>query len=346
MKIRFGVLLLALLMVCGAFTGCSKPQQATEKVVLKVHHAQPTVHPFDEDKQHPYQEGAEKLAALVAELSGGTLEIEIYPANALGEDEEVMELMQSGIVDMSLVMPVSKAAANIPDLEVFNFPFLFVSEEHGQAFAQSPEAQTLLDKASEHNLVGLGFSTFLFRYPMNSVKEITSVEDFKGLKLRTMSTPAALDAFAELGANTVSIPFGELYSSLQLGTIDGVENDLLTLLGQNYHEVAKHLSLVPIWPFASITLMSQDTWNKLSDEHQAVLKEAIPQALKVIDEEYANSLSGAIEMLKENGVIVSEPANVQEFVNAVQPVYDKHLPALTEEQQAIVQSIIALGASY
>ena len=319
---------------------------AQEKVVLKLHHAMPTTHPFEEGALHPYQAGAIELSELVKERSGGSLEIVIYPANALGEDEKILELMQEGIVDMSLVMPVAKAAAIIPDMNVFSFPFLFVSSEHGKAFAQSEKGIELLKSAENHGLVGLGFSTFIFRYPINRIKPLTTIQDFNGLKFRTMGLPAALDTYRYLGTNTVSIPFGELYSSLQLGVIDGVENDLLTLLSQNYYEVAKYLTLVPVWPFASITLMSQKNWDNLSSAHQEILRESIPEALNVLDSEYERGLNTAIEMLKKQGVSVSEPTDMKPFIEAVKPVYDELLPKLTKAQQDIVQYILKLGEDF
>ncbi len=319
---------------------------AESKVVLKVHHAQGTAHPFDETKLHPYQSAAEALKKYCEEKSNGSIQIEIYPANALGQDQEVMELLQEGIVDMALVMPTSKAAAVVPELNAFNFPFLFVSDKHGEAFAKTEDAQYLLDACQAHDMIGLGFSTFLFRYPINSKRDCKTVADFNGLQLRTMDSPAALAAFAQLGCNTVSMSFGELYTGLQLGTIDGVENDLLTLLGQNYYEVAKHLSLVPIWPFASITLVSKKTWDGMSENQQKILSEGVAEAIEVVNTEYAEALEGALDILKENGTIVSEPDNMQEFVDAMQPVYDKYLPEQDAKVQEIVKHIIEMGAEY
>ena len=319
---------------------------AESKIVIKLHHAQGTAHPFDDTKLHPYQAAAEALKKYCEETSNGSIQIEIYPANALGQDQEVMELLQEGIVDMALVMPTSKAAAIVPELNAFNFPFLFVSDKHGEAFAQTEDAKYLLDACGKYDLVGLGFSTFLFRYPINSKHDCRNVADFNGLKLRTMDSPAALAAFEQLGCNVVSMSFGELYTGLQLGTIDGVENDLLTLLSQNYYEVAKHLSLVPIWPFASITLVSSKTWNKMSENQQKILSDGVAEAIGIVNSEYAAALEGALDILRENGTSISEPDSMQEFVDAMQPVYDKYLPEQDEKVQEIVRHIIEMGADY
>ena len=345
-------LLLALAFVLSA-AACTATEPAAagdsaaeSKVVIKLHHAQGTAHPFDETKLHPYQAAAEALKAYCEEQSGGSIQIEIYPANALGQDQEVMELLQEGIVDMALVMPTSKAAAIVPELNAFNFPFLFVSDKHGEDFAKTEDAQYLLDACEAHDMIGLGFSTFLFRYPINSKRDCKTVADFNGLQMRTMDAPAAVAAFEQLGCNVVSLSFGELYTGLQLGTIDGVENDLLTLLGQNYYEVAKHLSLVPIWPFASITLVSKKTWDGMSENQQKILSDGVAQAIDVVNTEYAAALEGALDILRENGTVISEPDNMQEFVDAMQPVYDKFLPEQDEKVQEIVKHIIEMGAQY
>ena len=345
MKKVLAVILVLIMCLSAAACSPSKPASG-ETVVIKVHHAQGTAHPYDDTKQHPYQDAAEALKKYCEENSNGSIKVEIYPANALGSDEEVLELMQEGIVDMALVMPTSKAASVVPELNAFNFPFLFVSAKHGEDFAATDDAQYLLDACGQHGMVGLGFSTFLFRYPINSKRDCKTVEDFKGLQMRTMDSPAALAAFAELGCNTVSMSFGELYTALQLGTIDGVENDLLTLLSQNYHESAKHLSMIPIWPFASVTLVSQATWDKLSDAQKDVLKKGTEEAIRVVNTEYAEALEGALDILKQNGVIVSEAADMQEFVDAMQPVYDKFLPEQDARVQEIVNNIKELGKNY
>lgn len=351
MSLLAGIMAIAMMLTaCGSSSSSSSTpsstpakEESSTPVVLKLHHAQATTHPFKEGELHPYQAGAELLAKLVNEKSNGSLQIEIYPAGSLGEDEEVMELMREGIVDMSLVMPVSKASGTISELNVFNFPFLFVSEDHGLNFAKSESAQKLLGYADNYDLKAFGFSTFLFRYPLNTKMDITKVSDFDGLKLRTMGTPAALDAYAALGATTVSMDYGELYSGLQLGQIDGVENDMLTLLSNKYYEQAKHLSMVPVWPFASVTLMSKGSWEALSPEHQSILDECIPLALDEINNRYRESIEDAKDILAENGVVISEPTDMQSFVSAVQCVYDTYLPELSPELQEIVQEIVAMG---
>lgn len=319
---------------------------AQEKVILKLHLTHGTIHPFEEGVLHPNMAGAVRLAELLNEKSGGILEIVIYPASALGEDTKILELMQEGIVDIGFSIPVTKVANIISDLNVFSFPFLFVSAEHGKAFAESEKGVELLKSAEEHGLVGLGFTNFFPRYPINRVKPITKVEDFKGLKFRTMGLPAALDTYRYLGANTVSIPFPELYTSLQLGVIDGVENDLLTILSQNYHEVAKYLTLAPVWPFATIFLVSKKTWDKLSPTHQQILQESVPEALEVMSSEYERSFDAVIDILKSEGVTVTTPSDIKPFREAVQPVYDDLLSKLTKEQQDMVSYILELAEEY
>jgi len=141
---RWLILLLALVII---IMGYATIANAQDKVTLKLHHSHGTTHPFEEGVLHPNQAGAERLAELVNEKSGGTLQIVIYPASALGDDVKIVELMQEGIVDISFSNPVAKAANVIPDLNVFSFPFLFVSIEHGKAFARSEKAAELLKSA-------------------------------------------------------------------------------------------------------------------------------------------------------------------------------------------------------
>ena len=112
---------------------------------------------------------------------------------------------------------------------------------------------------------------------------------------------------------------------------------------RKYYEQAKHLSMVPVWPFASVTLMSKGSWEALSPEHQSILDECIPLALDEINNRYRESIEDAKDILAENGVVISEPTDMQSFVSAVQCVYDTYLPELSPELQEIVQEIVAMG---
>lgn len=340
------LLVLGVIFISTLGSGTVTATNTEEKVVLSLYQAHATLHPFEEGVLYPNQAGAVKIAELVNERSGGTLQIEIYPGTALGDDEKVLELMQEGIVDMSLTMPAAKVAAIIPDMNVLSLPFLFVSSEHGKAFAQSEKGVELLKSVEEHGLFGLAFCNFFSRYPINRVRPIITVQDFKGLKFRTMGLSTALKSYQRLGANTVSIPFGELYTSLQLGVIDGVENDLMTILSQKYHEVAKYLTLVPVWPFACLTLISKETWDKLSPIHQQILWEATSEGVNLMESEYERSFVAAIDILKSRGVTVNKPSDLRPFIEAVHPIYDELLPTLTKKQQDMVNYILELGEKY
>ena len=326
------IVIVAVFLVAGMLYAGGQREPAGQTVTLKLHHVM--------NEQHPYHIGAAAFANEVREKSGGQIIINIYPNSQLGDDREVLELMRTGAVEMATGLPTADLAAFVPEMDLFNIPFLFDSTEQMEEFATSPMGQSFLDGLSQSGFKGLGFHSFLFRYPLSTRGPLARPEDFRGLKVRVMGIPTMVDTYRALGSSPTSIPFGELYTSLQTGVIDAVENDITTLYGQRLYEVTGHLSLTPVLPFFATLLMSQMTWDALTPEQQRIIAEAVPIGLERTNQAYVDMNQNALDQMRAAGVIITEPADLDAFRARAREVWEKHVPALPPRAQAAVNQIL------
>lgn len=288
---------------------------------------------------HPWHKGAERFAAGVKEKTGGAIEVKIYPNSELGSEREALELVKLGTIETSF-NTVGSAGTFIPSLNIFNLPFLFKSEEDAQKFSNGPLAQKLASTCERSGFVCLAFHSSFFRYPMNSKRPLNAINDFSGLKIRTMQVPAHVDAYRALGASPTPIAFGDLYNALALGTVDGNENAIVTLEGLKMYEVQKYLSLVPVLTTTGVTLVSKKVWDRLPPASRAALQDAAKSAAGVIDQGYVEDEKRSLGILKSKGVTVNTVTDLTPFRKAVQGVYDKYLPTLPKEAQDVVRELL------
>ena len=278
------VLLLSCLLILSMLTGCaspkptaesaSKPAEAAqnaagETISLKLGHMSPL--------ENNYHLMAVKFKTLVEEKSQGRIKIEIYPQAQLGYDRDLLEAMQFGNVDLAVntSAPVSNFA---PFYGVLPLPYLFRDWDHIEAFIQSDVAKELLSESLDKGLVGLSIMPRGFRSVTNNVKPINVPADLKGIKLRVLESPAYVKTFEDLGAVVSAMSWGEVYTALQQGAIDGQENPPETVKTERVNEVQKYYSLTEhIAGFACI-MASKSKWDILSADDQKMLQECAVEA--------------------------------------------------------------------
>lgn len=278
---------------------------------------------------HPYTTMAQKLAEQVKAKSGGSMNMTIHPSSQLGGERDLMEGLQMGTVDM-MSCSLGVAASFVPELNVLNLPFLFRDAKHYTEVTNGPIGQRLLKAVESKRLVGLGFYAPVFRVPMTGVRAINAPADFKGLRIRLMEVPLHMDTYKALGASPVPLPFGELYTALQLKTVDGNENAPATLYSERFYEVQKYVSLLPVFSNGAILLMSQATWNKLTPQQREIVTSSVPAALEVGDRDYLAMDEKGIAHMKSVGLGVNTPTDLKPFQTAVKPIYDKYLEKMPD----------------
>nr|BFE97266.1 hypothetical protein GCM10020185_78020 [Pseudomonas brassicacearum subsp. brassicacearum] len=177
---------------------------------------------FQNVKEHPQGQGAQKFADLLSEKSGGKIKVRLFPGGTLGGDVQTVSALQGGTLDIT-VLNSGILAAQAPDYAMLDFPFLFNNVEEAHAVIDGPVGQKLAAQLDSKGLVGLGYWDLGFRNLTNSKHPVTKLEDMQGLKIRVIQSPIYLETFSALGANPVPMAFPEVYTGLEQHTIDGQE---------------------------------------------------------------------------------------------------------------------------
>lgn len=272
-----------------------------------------------------YHTAGEVFSACLDKSTNGALKVKIYPQGQLGGERDITEGLQVGSVDFQATS-IGVTGTFIPSLRILNLPFLFKGPKHWMAVMNGPVGQLILDKAREQGeqvgLMVLSIGAPDFRLPMNNKRPINSLEDFKGLKIRTMQVPIHMKAYESMKASPVPLPFGELYTALHTGVVDGNENGPLTLYGKKFYEVQKYMALLPVVSNGGIFLMSSATWDKLPADQQQAVTKCVPEWTKKMDQDALQQGGVAIQKMKEQGLQVTTIDDLTSFMEATKPCYE------------------------
>jgi tripartite ATP-independent transporter DctP family solute receptor len=269
---------------------------------------------------HHYQTITEQFAKEIAEKTDGAVEIQIFPADQLGNQLESVEGTMIGTLEMTLASDT--VLSNwVPDMGMLNLPFLFESMDEYLAAVEGPAGKMLSDQVEEKGAVIIGWWGNGMRHVTNSVRPITKPEDLKGLKIRVPEGKVFVDTFEALGAGATVMSFGELYSALQLGVVDGQENPPAHILTQNFNEVQDYVSRTGHIHMGSPLIMNAGLFYSMPEEIQKTLLE--------VGKEYGRKHIDLIASLEEEqwkevaarGMKIND-VDKSLFRAAVQPVYD------------------------
>ncbi|KGP72833.1 TRAP transporter substrate-binding protein [Pontibacillus yanchengensis] len=282
--------------------------------------------------KHPQYKGLLKFKEIVEKKTDGQIKVETYHSGQLGDDRTMTENLQTGSQEVTI--PSTAPLANfVPAFSVFDIPFLFPNTEVADKVLASETGQGLLKKLESQNLVGLAYWENGFRDVTNSKRAIKSIEDFEGLKLRTMENDLHLDAFNKLGANPTPMAFTELFTAMQQGTVDGQENPYATIYLQKFYEVQKHVSNTHHIYSPFVFLMSKSFYDNLSDENKKIVEEAAVEAGKYEKKLNREANEKYLKKLQEEGMTYTEISeeNRKEMKEAVQPVVEKYKSKIGED---------------
>ena len=289
------------------------PGMASAKTVLKLGHLAPT--------DHPYHAASMLFHDLVAKKSNGDIEIKVFPANQLGKQRELVEGAQLGTVDMVLTSDVLLSSFE-ETMGVLNMPFLFRDIDHVGKVLDGPVGDQLSANLAKKGLVVLGYWENGFRHITNSKHPVNTPADLKGLKVRTPSGYIFIESFKDFGASPTPMAFGELYSALQLGTVDGQENPVAHAVTQKFYEVQKYLSLTGHIHVSEPLVMSKVIYDSLSPEQQKILHDSAMQVATWIRERVAQEDNEKLEFLKTKMEV--NTADRASFETAAKAVYDHY----------------------
>lgn len=319
------VLLVTVLLISSLLTGCGKTDapsnsgKVDDGKVIEIGYG----HGFMPET--PHHKAALKFKEEVEAATDGRVKINIFPSGQLGSAREMFEGLQLGTQEIALV-PTARISGFAPELQLFDLPFLFPTREIGYEIMDGEVGTELLDNLKSQKVKGVAFYEDGYKH-FTSNKPIVKLEDFKGQKFRTMESPIIINQFKALGANPTPIDFGELYSSLQLGVVDGQENPLVTIVNSKFYEVQKYLILSEHAYLGHVLLFGDDWYNKLPEDIQKILYDkgreiAVWQRQAVQDEE-----KSYLQTIKDFGVDIIEltPEQKEELKETTLSVHQEYV---------------------
>ncbi|MFN3937421.1 MAG: TRAP transporter substrate-binding protein DctP [Gemmobacter sp.] len=271
--------------------------------------------------QDPYAITARALAAALEAEAPGVFALEFFPNRQLGDEKEMLEGLGFGTLDLAII--TNAVIANVePAFQLNDLPFLYGSAEQAHAVLDGEIGQELLGRLSAHGVVGLGFAEGGFRNMINNTRPVTAPEDVGGVKYRVMQNPVFIEMFGSLGGNAVPMSWGEVYTAVQQGTIDGLEIPVAVVDSGNFAEVVRYLSLTRHTYSALGVLMSERAHARLSADQRAALHRAAARAIAEQRAEVAANDAAIIARLQERGMQVNEIDDPAAFRAMVGGVYE------------------------
>ncbi len=286
---------------------------SSRQMVLKLGHGL--------DTGHPVHKAMERMKERLEDLSGGSVTIDIYPSAVLGSEVQCLEQLQNGSLAMT---KVSAAVVEnfVPTMSVFGLPYVFRDEEHFWSVLNGPIGQGLLQGASDKFLHGLCYYDSGSRNFYTKDKPIRTPQDLQGMKIRVMNSKTAIDMVKAMGGSPTPIAWGELYSALAQGTVDGAENNPPSFTSNKHYEVCKHFSLDGHTRIPDMLLMSTKVWDRLDPQAQAWVQEAANESSTYQRELWKEKTLESLKLAEAEGVTVYE-VDTAAFAAKVQPMFDQ-----------------------
>lgn len=304
--LRRGILFLALLCVG---VGCQSQDDVT---VIRLGHAL--------SPSHPVHKGMNYMAQRLKEKSDSTMRIEIYPSEQLGTERELLELLQMGSLDMTKVS--SAVMEGFSALyKVFGLPYVFRSDAHRYAVMEGEIGRKILLSSRDVWLRGLTFYDAGTRSFYTTDVPIREPEDLQGLNIRTMNSPVSIRMVNVMGGSPTPISFGELYTALQQGVVDGAENNSPSFYLTNHYELCDYYTLDEHTAPQDVLMASTHLWERLTPQQRTWLQEAANESAQYQKKLWAKASREALQSVKKAGIEIIRP-DKSTFVEAVQPVYD------------------------
>lgn len=303
---------------------------AFAKTVLKLGHIA--------EVSHPYAQGADHFAKLVAEKSGGDMEVQVFPSSQLGSQKDMTEGLIYGTIDMVLTGTADLGQFQ-PKMSLFDLPFLFKDRAHAYK-ALDTVGMELGQELEPRGLKLLGYMENGIRHLTNNVRPVKAPADMAGLKIRVMSNKIYIETIKSLGGSPTPMAFGELYSAMQQGTVDGQENPSAHIYTKRFFEVQKYASLTAHAYAPEPVLISMITWGRLSDAQKAIIQEAAKEAIAWQRDLSTKEDNEYWDKIKATGKIEVIEVDRKPFMEATQPVWKEFAPTVGQDN---IDKVLALG---
>jgi tripartite ATP-independent transporter DctP family solute receptor len=284
------------------------------------------------NEQHPSYLAGLKFKEIVEAKLPGKYDVQVYANAQLGDDVRATEAVRMGTLEM-VTTSASPLTGLVPEFNVFDLPFIIPNEKAADAIYDGPIGAKLAADLEAKGIKLLAYYENGFRQLTNSVREVKSPADMKGLKIRTMQNPIHLDAFRAMGANPTPMPFSEVFTALQQHTIDGQENPIPTIWLSKFYEVQKYVTLTGHVYGPHIVLINKKLFDSFPAEDQEIILAAAKESAVYQRALNRKMNSEFVDNLKKAGVTVTEltPEQKKAFQDAVASVYANWEPKIGKE---------------
>jgi len=290
------------------------------------------------DVTHSVHLALEFFGEEIHRISDGQLAVEIYPNSQLGSEREILELIQIGSLHMTKV-----SAATLenfaPKSKVLGLPYLFKNRAHAFRVLDGEIGQNLLEDSQRYRLKGLGYYDAGYRSFYTKERPVDHPDELKGLKIRVMESVTAMNMVRSFGGAPTPISWGELYTSLQQGVVDGAENNPPSFYLSKHYEICKYYSLNEHTYSPDVIIIGNSFWNQLNEEQQLWMSKAVNASIDFQRKLWAEHEANALEEVVQAGVEIVYPEK-DVFMELAQKVHEQYLK--DEELKSIITQIKAL----
>ena len=273
------------------------------------------------DSSHPVHQAMEYMGQRLVEKSGGTMRIDIYPSEQLGTERQLLELLQIGSLDMTKVSSAVMSGF-APLYQLFSLPYIFRSQAHRYAVMDGAIGKKILLSSEPVGLRGLSFYDSGSRSFYTTGRPIRTPDDLQGLKIRTMNSPVAIRMVNMMGGAATPISFGELYTALQQGVVDGAENNAPSFYLTRHYELCTYYSLDEHTSPQDVLMASTHLWERLTPQQRTWLQEAADESAQYQKKLWAEASEEAMREVKAAGVEIVRP-DKEPFIKAAEPLYEQ-----------------------
>ncbi len=278
----------------------------------------------------PYAIAARAFKTEIEAAMPGRVEVALFPNRQLGDDKEILEGLQFGTIDMGII--TNAVVANLePTYQLVDLPFLFGSAGQAHEVLDGPVGQQLAANLRDDGVVSLGAAEGGFRNMINNTRPVRTPADVEGVKYRTMQNPVFIEMFSSLGGSPVPMAWGEVFTAMQQGTVDGLEIPASVVNSNNFAEVTKYLSFTRHTYSAIHILMSERSFDALPEDVQQAVLDAGMKAIAAQRAVVAAAEADVVTALTEAGMEINDIEDVGAFRAEVGPVYERFAPSIGQD---------------
>lgn len=338
---------MAAVMAMGALTGCGAPaaaggeSSAPAKTEGSSSGTQVWRMAFNQTEEHPQYKVMEEFSKEFNKKTEGRYDIQLFPNETLGNQRETLEQVQSGVIEMSIVNNTHPGSVS-DYFKAFDMPFLFDNIDQAIQFAK--ESPVMEEVKADTEQYGFHIASYLpagTRSMFTAKKAIKSVDDMKGLKIRTMESDIYVNMMKAFGGSATPMAMGEIYTGIQSSVVDGAENNEITFVNSKYYEVAPFWSqtnhlIVPDW-----LIINNDVYKSMSDEDRAVFDTLCDEAIDKVQSQWQSDVDKLMASLDTSKVTITKDVDIDSFKTAIAPA-NEELVASNDKIKTVYDAVQAM----